>query len=107
MPLEDGVPEVQPLTDAQKAVINATAPVLAEHGFTITKRFCARSFLPLFEADTYQQISRCFAPIPSYEKSSRRARRRCAGSEAVQGARAHDRRTTRPWYSRKRSTRTP
>lgn len=39
MLMEEGVPEVQPLTDAQKDVINATAPVLAERGFTITKRF--------------------------------------------------------------------
>jgi len=40
MPMENGIPEVQPLTDAQKDVIHSTAPVLAEHGFTITKRFC-------------------------------------------------------------------
>jgi hypothetical protein len=41
MPMEDGVPDdIVPLTDAQKAVIKATAPVLAEHGETITRHFC-------------------------------------------------------------------
>jgi len=40
MPLEEGVPSIDPLTDGQKDIIKATAPVLAEHGYTITRHFC-------------------------------------------------------------------
>jgi len=40
IPLEEGVPDVPLLTEAQKDVIESTAPVLAEHGLTITEHFC-------------------------------------------------------------------
>lgn len=37
--------DVRPLTDADKAAVSATAPVLAEHGVTITKEMYKVSFV--------------------------------------------------------------
>lgn len=37
------VPDVPPLTEAQKDIIKSTAPVLEKHGVTITTHFCKLS----------------------------------------------------------------
>lgn len=37
------VPEVPPLTEAQKDIIKSTAPILEQHGVTITTHFCKLS----------------------------------------------------------------